>query len=322
MKFAIVIVTLAICAVGSTQAQGFRRPEAYAGRWHVQTTSGDQPAQVAAGTPVTFDAWVVCNTGACGAIQIFMRDSTICDAIGFENTSGGMVINGSSGAFQFAVAGSSGDFFIYTYVGMFAETFTTTGTKTALASATISGTYGSTPGGCNNGIPTDQGTFMANWFPPITGKYFLSLSPAQNTERSFEVELTLNQAVGGIVLGTATTGQLVLTFGGEVFEPTSNPCFSSENLTVVQGPGSNVSYASGDQFQVYALDTAGVSLTLQGVAKKAGSNNDYTVKYSIVGGVCNGVNGTSSRFQVATTAPARSSFGLTAEDQESSVPQP
>jgi hypothetical protein len=82
-----------------------------AGRWHVQTLSGDQPAQVATGKPVSFDGAFECASTACGGIQVFAHDSTICDPVDFENMSSGLDIDGITGAFQFGVSGGFGDFF-------------------------------------------------------------------------------------------------------------------------------------------------------------------------------------------------------------------
>src|SRR3984957_11447443 len=152
------------------QAQVRRRegtpqtPEA--GRWHVQTLSGDQPAQVATGKPVSFDGAFECASTACGGIPYFAHDSTICDAFDFENQSSGFVINGTTGAFQFGVSGGLGDFFVYTFVGTLSEVRTAASRITSVVSASITGTYGSTPGGCNNGLASDQGTFRETGHTP------------------------------------------------------------------------------------------------------------------------------------------------------------
>lgn len=294
MKYIISIGTLVLLAAVAARSQRFLHPpvEPEAGRWHVQTTSGDQPAQVASGNPVTFDANFECNSGACGGKQIFTHDSTICDPIGFENISSGLDIDGSVAALQFAVSGGFGNSFIYTFVGNL-ETSVARSGAVVLSSATITGTYGSTPGGCNNGLPSDQGTFVANWYPSITGQYIGFLIPAKRGHKaSFEIELRMVQMVDGTLTASAITG----VEGTTGFEPVQNPCFSSTSLQATQGPGAEISGVSGNRFQVYALDTIGDSLTLTGTATQIGSNQTYQVNYEIVGGPCSGQSGTRVTF--------------------------
>src|SRR5271155_5740227 len=125
MMLGLIAVTVFLGADGSLQAQvrpnrgNPQIPEA--GRWHVQTLSGDQPAQVATGLPVSFDGAFECTSTACGGIQVFAHDSTICDPVNFENMSSGLDIDGITGAFQFGVSGGYGDFFVYTFVGTLSE---------------------------------------------------------------------------------------------------------------------------------------------------------------------------------------------------------
>ena len=176
LMLGLIAVIVFLGAVGNLQAQLHHRegnpqiPEA--GRWHVQTLSGDQPAQVATGKPVSFDGAFKCASTACGGIQVFAHDSTICDPVDFENMSSGFDIDGITGAFQFGVSGGLGDFFVYTFVGTLSEVHSVTSGVTSLVSASITGTYGSTPGGCNNGLAVGQGTFIATWYPPMAGTFY------------------------------------------------------------------------------------------------------------------------------------------------------
>jgi hypothetical protein len=287
-----------------------------AGRWHVQTTSGDQPAQVATGKPVTFDAWFECNGTACGGVQIYAHDSTICDPIGFENMSSGFVIDGTTGAFQFGVSGGFGDFFIYTFEGTLSETHTVTNGVTSLASATIGGSYGSTPGGCNDGLVLDQGTFLATWYPAMSGTFYGIVVPANVTVPPFGVELALTQSANGTLTGTATTGRLLRLRYGQIFEPIQSACFTSTTLAVTQQIGTKITGASGNLFQFSAVDGVGNSLSLEGVALEIGSNQAYTVQSGILGGVCHGASASLSIFRLL--APPR---GVNLDDR-CNQPQP
>jgi hypothetical protein len=274
------------------------------GRWEVQTTSGDQPAQVSTGIPVTFNGTFECDGGACGSPQNFTSDTSICDHIGFSNIGNGMVINGLNVAFQFEVSGGSGGVFLYSFLGSFNETDRRTPPLETIE--TISGTYGSTPGGCNNGIPSDQGTFTAYWYPPITGTYFGELAPEGMGGTEIGLEVSLNQQATGELAGTITTGQIArnIRTGAATFVPKQSPCFTSTNLTVTQGQGSNSSDASGGQLKIFALDSDGNALTLLGIATSAGSNAAYSVDYKIGGGTCSGQFGTNAHFiSVASQAP-------------------
>lgn len=293
MRYAVVIAILMILSTENVHAQS--------GRWHIQTTSGDQPAQIATGKPVTFDAAFVCNGTACGGVQVFLRDFTICDVIGFENISSGLDISGSNAAFQFAVGGTAG-LFTYTFEGTLAETFVTITGGSSVSSATVTGMYGSTPGGCNNGTATNQGTFVANWYPPITGTYVGVLEPAHGNESPIGLELVLTQEADGSLMGEVLTGS-DLRFG-TVFKPSQNSCFSSARLAITQGPGKNTSDASGNSFEIFAVDTIGSSIHLQGVAREVGSNTSYIASYEIMRGVCDGQVGTGASFMPATaTSP-------------------
>lgn len=296
MKYCFVMAALIVVLASGGQAQ------IAAGRWHVQTTSGDQPAQVASGDPVVFDAAFDCLTGACGGEEISTYDSSICDTVRFDNVSSGLFINGSSAALQFAVSGGNDGFFIYTFVGTIAETYATINSVRTVASATITGTYGSTAGGCNNGTTVNQGTFVANWYPPITGAYVGRLLPTKTTTPSFGAELILIQGDYGALTGNITTGQELRNprTGANTFEPIKSPCFSSTSLSVVQDPSIDTNDASGSLFLVYAKDGVGTSLSLSGVANEIGSNSAYAVNYEIVGGPCGGQSGTNAIFRPLT----------------------
>ena len=299
MKYCFVMAASIVVLASGGQAQ------IATGRWHVQTTSGDQPAQVASGEPVVFDAAFDCLTGACGGKEISTYDSSICDTVRFENISSGLFINGSSAASQFTVSAGNDGFFIYTFVGTIAETYTTINSVRIVASATITGTYGSTAGGCNNGTAVNQGTFVANWYPPITGAYVGRLLPTKTTTPSFGVELILIQGDYGALTGSITTGQEEHNprTGAVTFEPIKNPCFSSTSLSVVQDPSIDTNAASGSLFFMYATDGVGTSLGLSGIANEIGSNSAYSVSYEIVGGPCSGQTGTNAIFRLITISP-------------------
>lgn len=246
---------------------------------------------------MTFDAAFDCLTGACSGESVSTYDSSICDTVRFENVASGLVINGSNAALQFVV--SSGDaWFIYEFVGTIAVTYTTVGVR-SVTSATITGSYGSTPGGCNNGTSVNQGTFVAYWFPSITGTYVGRLLPDKKTSPSIGAELVFSQGNYGALTGKITTGLEVrnVITGITTFEPMKNPCFSSVGLTIVQDPGTDTDDASGRLFVVYAKDVAGSSLSLSGVANEIGSNSAYTVSYEIIGGPCSGQVGANSLFR-------------------------
>jgi hypothetical protein len=296
VKYCFIVAALIVTFASDAQSQFA------AGRWHVQTTSGDQPAQLASGDPVMFDAAFDCLTEACSGREISTYDSSICDTVRFENISSGLSINGTNAAFQFAVSAGNDGFFIYTFLGTIAETYITISGVNSIASATITGTYGSTAGGCNNGTAGDQGTFVAHWYPLITGTYVGHLIPAKKTMPSFGAELVLSQGDYGALTGTITTGQEVLNprTGIITFEPIKNACFSTISLTTVQDPSIDTNDASGRLFFVYAKDGAGTSLSLSGVANEIGSNSAYTVDYEIVGGPCSGQTGTNALFRPIT----------------------
>jgi hypothetical protein len=293
------------------QAQVRRRegtpqtPEA--GRWHVQTLSGDQPAQVATGKPVSFDGAFECASTACGGVQVFAHDSTICDPVDFENISSGFDIDGDTGAFQFGVSGGFGDFFVYTFVGTLSEVHTVASGVTSLVSASITGAYGSTPGGCNNGLAVDQGTFIATWYPPMAGTFYGVLVPVDVSEPAFGVELALTQAVNGGLTGTATTGRIRRLRDEFTFVPIQSACFNSTELTITQGPVPGINGAEGDLFQVRAVDAAGNFLSLSGIATEIGANSRYSVKYEISGGVCSGQSVNNAAF-MSVTLPRAAAF--------------
>jgi hypothetical protein len=300
----LIAVTASLGANGNLQAQvhhGGGNPQIpEAGRWHVQTLSGDQPAQVATGKPVSFDGAFECASTACGGIPYFAHDSTICDAFDFENQSSGFVINGTTGAFQFGVSGGLGDFFVYTFVGTLSEVRTAASRITSLVSASITGTYGSTPGGCNNGLASDQGTFIATWYPPMAGTFYGVLVPVDVSEPAFGVDLALTQGVFGGLTGTATTGRIQRLRDEFVFVPIQSACFDSTVLTINQGPEAPANGAEGDLFQVRAVDAAGNSLSLSGIATAIGSNSGYAVQYEISGGVCSGQSVNNAAFTSVT----------------------
>lgn len=304
LMLGLIAVIVFLGAVGNLQAQLHHRegnpqiPEA--GRWHVQTLSGDQPAQVATGKPVSFDGAFKCASTACGGIQVFAHDSTICDPVDFENMSSGFDIDGITGAFQFGVSGGLGDFFVYTFVGTLSEVHSVTSGVTSLVSASITGTYGSTPGGCNNGLAVGQGTFIATWYPPMAGTFYGVLVPVDVSEPAFGVELALTQAVNGGLTGTATTGRVLRLRDEFVFVPMQSACFDSTVLTITQGPEPPANGAAGDLFQVRAVDTAGNSLSLSGIAAENGSNSQYLVQYEISGGACSGQSVNNASFTSVT----------------------
>jgi hypothetical protein len=301
----LIAVTAFLGADGSLQAQQLRHSGGNeqiqeAGRWHVQTLSGDQAAQVATGKAVSFDGVFECASKACGGIQVFAHDSTICDPVDFENMSSGFVINGTTGAFQFGVSGGFLDFFIYTFVGTLSEVHTVANGFTSLVSASVTGTYGSTPGGCNNGLATDQGTFVATWYPPMAGTFYGVLVPVDVSEPAFGVKLTLTQNIFGGLTGTATTGRIRRVRDEFTFVPIQSACFDSSVLTFTQGPLPGLSGAAGDLFHVRAVDAAGSSLSLSGIATEIGSNGQYSVQSEISGGVCSGQNINSAAFMLVT----------------------
>lgn len=275
----------------------YARAQVPAGRWHVQTTSGDQPAQTATGEPVAFDTAVDCFMTSCGGKDVSTFDTSVCDTVKFENISSGFVMNGSTAAFQFAVSSSYQESFIYTFVGTLAETTRKGHGANLVTSATVTGTYGSTPGGCNNGTSADQGTFVAHWYPPITGTYFGRLFPDNQPSTNLGIELAISQGDYGALTGTVTTGQVLRNprTGLRRFVAIQNPCFSSVGLTLAQNdPGTQTNDAAGNQFFIYAEDDAGNSLRLSGVADEIGSNTSYSVSYQIVGGPCSGQTGTKA----------------------------
>jgi hypothetical protein len=326
LMLGLIAVTAFLVADGVLQAQLLHHsrgnpqiPEA--GRWHVQTLSGDQPAQVATGKPVSFDDVFECASTACGGIQAFAHDSTICDPVDFENMSSGFVINGISGAFQFGVSGGFGDFFVYTFVGTLSEVHTVANGVTSLVSASITGTYGSTPGGCNNGLASDQGTFIATWYPPMAGTFYGVLVPVDVSEPAFGVELALTQGAFGGLTGTATTGRIQRLRDEFVFVPIQSACFDSTVLTINQGPEAPANGAAGDLFQVRAVDVAGNSLSLSGVATEIGSNSGYSVQYKISGGVCSGPSVNSAAF-VSVTLPKATDRPALPPKARSVLPEP
>jgi hypothetical protein len=281
----------------------YARAQVPAGRWHLQTTSGDQPAQTATSEPVAFDTAVDCFLTSCGGKDISTYDTSICDTVRYENISSGFVMNGSSAAFQFAVSSSYGESFIYSFIGTLAETTKKGRGGNLVTSATVTGTYGSTPGGCNNGTSADQGTFVAYWYPPITGTYFGRLFPDNQPSTNLGVELAISQGDYGALSGTLTTGEVLRNPRTRLkrFVPIKNPCFSSISLAIDPNhPGTDSNNAAGKLFFIYAKDDTGDSLSLSGVANEIGSNTSYTVSYEIVGGPCNGQTGTKALFQPFT----------------------
>ena len=294
-------LTVLLCfsvAMFLTSAEGQASAPIPSGRWEIQTTSGDQPAQLATGTPVIFNGIFVCFGGACGSPQIYTYDTSICDHAGFANIGNGLVINANTAALQFEVSGGTGGDFLYSFLGTLTETWTASDGLPLLTSATITGSYGSTPGGCNNGISNDQGTFIGYWYPPITGTYVGELLPEEKGGAVVGLELTLSQETMGGLAGALVTGELVhnLRTGAETFIPKQSPCFSSMNLVVSQGQGPNLSYVSGSKFKIFALDSNGNSLILAGNATTARPNSSYQVDYTIDGGVCSGQTGTNAHF--------------------------
>ncbi len=279
------------------------------GRWHVQTTSGDSPAQIATRKPVAFDGWYTCISQLCGGQPLYAHDSTICDTVDFENQSSGLVINGTTAALQFGVSGGFLDNFVYTFVGTLSANTETVDGATTLKSATITGTYGSTPGGCNNGTPllpgiSSQGTFIATWYPPMSGKFYGALVPVDVTISQFELELVLTPTADGSLTGTATTGRLLEIKGEWLFIPVQSACFSSTTLIVTRGTAPNLTGAPGNRFKITAIDTAGNDLHLEGVAIQSGSNRQYTVQYGILGGVCSGQSAITAGFSQLTVRGA------------------
>jgi hypothetical protein len=288
-------------AVHSVQPRG-----PFEGRWHIQTTSGDQPAQAATGNPVSFDGLFVCNGGACGGLPVFMRDSTICDAIGFENMSAGLVVNGTDAGLQVSVSAGFTDNFIYTLIGTIISTYTTTRGVKSLASASVTGAYGSTPGGCNNGTVENQGTFVATWYPPIEDTLIGSIGQSGEGP-AIGLELVLAQELRGTIRGRVYTGTERGNRNAEpaAFVPVQSSCFSSPSLEVMEGPGASTSEATGNRFQIYAIDTVGSALILKGVANERGSNRSYSVSYEISGGSCDGQSGDGAQFRAFDPAGLR-----------------
>jgi hypothetical protein len=167
-------------------------------------------------------------------------------------------------------------------------------------STSITGTYGSTPGGCNNGLAVDQGTFNATWYPPMAGTFYGVLVPVDVSKPVFSVELALTQAVNGGLTGTATTGRILRLRGKLIFVPIQSACFDSTILTITQGPVLGINGAEGDLFQVRAVDAAGNFLSLSGIATEIGSNSRYSVHYDISGGACSGQSVNNTAFMSVT----------------------
>jgi hypothetical protein len=276
-----------------------------AGRWQVVTVTGDQAAQVKSGVPVMFDTTFLCVGGACGALDSYTRDTSICDQVNYANVSSGMSVDAASNmsALEFEVSGGGGGVFIYEFVGSLTETYTETDGVTSLNGARITGQYGSTPGGCNNGTAMAQGSFVAHWYPPLTATLLGEIVPTEKVGTSMGMELKLMQAQNGDLSGEIVTGTLVSEpRSGILFiEPAKNRCFTSSILQVVSGPALFPSAAAGHLFHLYAIDTVGNSLALNGSARTVGSNDQYWVAYEITGGPCDGQNGTHASFRVLAT---------------------
>jgi hypothetical protein len=273
-----------------------------AGRWQVSTTTGDQPAQVKSGVSVVFDTTFVCFNGACGALDIYTRDTSICDQVNYANVSSGMLANAglNESGFEFAVAGGSGGAFIYEFVGTLVETSTETNGVLSVTAAKITGQYGSTPGGCNNGIANAQGSFVADWYPALTGVLLGELRPTERAATSIGMELKLTQSQNGNLSGEVVTGTLVTNprSGVSFIQPAKSPCFTSSTLQIIPGPVLFPSAAAGHLFHLYATDPAGNSVALEAQATSIGSNEQYSVGYEITGGPCNGQNGTNFTFRL------------------------
>jgi hypothetical protein len=79
--------------------------------------------------------------------------------------------------------------------------------------------------------------------------------------------------VFGGLTGTATTGRIQRLRDEFVFVPIQSACFDSTVLTINQGPEAPANGAAGDLFQGRAVDVAGNSLSLSGVATEIGSNS-------------------------------------------------
>ncbi len=278
-----------------------------AGRWEVLTITGDQPAQSATGTPVIFDTTMTCVNEVCGAVEIYNRDTSVCDEVHSLNMTAGLAFNPAWTLFGFAVAGQyggKGAFFVYTFSGQITETWTINAGVPSLTSATVTGGYGSTPGGCNNGISENQGLFVARWYPPLNGSLIGEVVPSEKTGTSVGMQLSLTQVTIGNLIGRIQTGILASDprTGEPIIEPAKSPCFSSDTLEIV-GTGDYPSAAIGHTFQIYAVDSVGNSLTLKGTAMKPASNDLYSVGYEIVGGACNGQTGTNATFRMPSPTP-------------------
>lgn len=295
MRYAIGTVAMVLLIVGASQAQ------TRAGRWQVLTITGDQPTQVETGIPMMFDTTMTCIAEVCGARNIYNRDTSICDDVRNLNVSSGLIFGNPGTSFQFGVAGQYqhvNNFFVYTFAGQLTETWAVIDGVLTVTSASITGEYGSTPGGCNNGIAIGQGSFIALWYPPLNGALLGKLLPADKRGTPVGLQLNLTQAPEGNLTGQIQTGTLTDNprTGVTIIEPAKSSCFSSEELEIV-GTVDNPSAAIGHTFQIYAVDSVGDSLTLNGAATLPGSNEVYLVDYEIVGGACDGQTGTNATFR-------------------------
>jgi hypothetical protein len=296
VKYSIATAVLVLLFASASHAQ------TPAGRWEVLAITGDQPAQVNAGTPMTFDTTVTCIDQLCGAHNMYSHDTSICDDVRNGNVSSGLGFNTNETVLQFGVAGQYQDvnnFFIYTFVGQLIETSTTNGPLSSVISATITGKYGSTPGGCNNGIASGQGLFIARWYPPLNVALLGELTPADKSGTPIGMQLDLTQSPEGNLTGRIETGTISENrrTGVPIIEPSKSSCFSSASLEIV-GTTLNPSAAIGHTFQIYAVDSVGNNLTLNGAATQPASNDVYSVDYEIVGGACTGETGTDATFRL------------------------
>ncbi len=256
-----------------------------------------------------FDTTVTCIGNLCGAHNMYTHDNSICDDVRNGNVSSGVGFDPGGTVLQFGVAGQYQDvnnFFVYTFVGQLTETSTNNGFLSVVTSATIVGNYGSTPGGCNNGVASGQGLFIARWYPPLNVSLLGELTPADKRGTPIGMQLVLTQSAEGNLTGQIETGTVSENpqTGIPMIEPARSLCFSSDKLEIV-GTTLNPSAAIGHTFQIYAVDSVGSRLTLNGVATKPASNDVYSVQYEIVGGACTGETGTNATFRLPAPPPHR-----------------
>jgi hypothetical protein len=290
------------------------------GRWEFVVTSGDNSTQLSTMGQSIFSTYLLQSTDGTVLTNIsaFTYDTVACDTESNNNISvtNGTVDGLGNVVVDFTVALSGQTPFHYVFKGVL----------TPGPPKVITGTYQRTAGGCTQGrlgTLTPDGTFVATWFPDLTGTWMGAFdAPDVGTgptgvSASFTLATNADKTLSGTIniLGSG----LVNSSGVACIA--TNISTGMQTITLQPNMAEGVSEPAGAGFELFGIDANGTHVWVNAYATNpdgsiaavgednppgsAGTANDgtniaYTALYGISGGPCDGLGGGDAPFLLVT----------------------